>query len=288
MKLDPLYKWTGGKRKEIKTFSPWYPDFVSGGDYTYVEPFFGGGAVYWSLNAPRNIINDVDLELINFLEQMKCNPDTIVKGVNELGEKLSQISKKEKKKEISISSAKELRGEFYYPLRNLDRKDGLSSLSPSDRAFRFYVVNQLAFNGMRRFNSRGEFNVPYGNYRTISLNFTQEHFDLLQRTRISSGNYLEVIQREDKKNTFIYLDPPYTREFNEYSPGHGFGPEEQIKLRDAIVGIKNAKVMLIINSDDFTRSLYQDMIVHKYGLKYSTNIKNRFDNGVEHLVVCNY
>ena len=288
MKLDPLYKWTGGKRKEIVTFSPWYPDFISQGDYTYVEPFFGGGAVYWSLNAKRNVINDVDPELINFLEQMKYDPNPILEQVEKLGRKLSKISGEEKRKEISISRAKELRGEFYYQLRNLDRGLNLCNISPGDRAFRFYAVNQLAFNGMRRFNSRGEFNLPYGNYRTIPLNFTPLHLDLLQRTDIRCQDYLEVIREEDKENTFIYLDPPYTREFNEYSPGHGFGPGEQEALKCAIEGIKWAKVMLIINSDDFTNSLYRNMIVHKYRLKYSTNIKNRFDNNVDHLVVCNY
>ena len=59
--MKPIYKWTGGKRKEIKNFSKYYPSFVKeGSDYKFVEPFFGGGAVYWSLNSKNNIINDID------------------------------------------------------------------------------------------------------------------------------------------------------------------------------------------------------------------------------------
>jgi hypothetical protein len=65
--MNPLFKWTGGKRKEIKIFSKYFPS-----DYeTYIEPFFGGGAVYWYLNANKNIINDVDVELTNFLKVIK-------------------------------------------------------------------------------------------------------------------------------------------------------------------------------------------------------------------------
>jgi site-specific DNA-adenine methylase len=66
-KLTPIYKWTGGKRKEIKIFSKYYPDFTKNNNYTYIEPFFGGGAVYWDIEANNYIINDIDNELINFL-----------------------------------------------------------------------------------------------------------------------------------------------------------------------------------------------------------------------------
>lgn len=289
MKLDPLYKWTGGKRKEIKIFQEYYPTFVKDGSkYLYVEPFFGGGAVYWSLNAHENIINDVDSELINFMQQIKLSPDWMLDKVQDLAKELKTITTKEKLKEITISQAKNHRGKFYYELRNLDKNGGLNNISNQNRAYRFYVVNQLAFNGMRRFNSSGEFNIPYGNYKTISLNITPEHKNLLQRTEIFQGDYSHIMKQNDTENTFIYLDPPYTREFNEYSHGHSFDLDKQRELKNIIVSMKHAKVMLIINSDEFTRELYNGFIVHKYSLKYATNIKNRYNNEVEHLVICNY
>ena len=98
--LDPLYKWTGGKRKEIKTFSKYYPEFITNGEeYTFVEPFFGGGAVYWSLNAKNNVINDIDEELVNFIRQAKSNPEAIRLAVKQVGDKIKAVSEREKAKE---------------------------------------------------------------------------------------------------------------------------------------------------------------------------------------------
>lgn len=287
--LDPLYKWTGGKRKEIKIFEKFYPDFVKEKeDYKFVEPFFGGGAVYWSLNAKYNVINDIDYDLINFIMEVRSNHVDICKKINEVSNKIGEISKLEKDKELSISEAKTKRGEFYYYWRNLDRSNGLNKLTKLERAVRFYIVNQLAFNGMRRFNSKGEFNIPYGNYKTLSINLDDKHIELLKRTDIFNKSYKEIMLENDESNTFIYIDPPYTREFKEYSHENVFGKKEQIELSDTFKSLKNAKVMIIINKDEFTTELYKDFIKHTYSLKYSTNIKNRYDNSVEHLVITNY
>ena len=287
--LDPLYKWTGGKRKEIKVFSHYYPDFVKEGtDYKFVEPFFGGGAVYWSLNANENVINDIDDELVNFVRCAKSNPEEIRLAVADLSQKIKVISDAEKSKQLSIADAKTQRGVYYYDWRNKDRNDGLVWMSDLDRAIRFYIVNQLAFNGMRRFNSKGEFNIPYGNYKSISINLSDEHVELLNRTEINCGSYKDVMLANDTDKTFIYLDPPYTREFNEYSHENVFGPKQQIELADTFKSMKKAKVMIIINKDDFTSGLYDGYIKHTYDLKYSTNIKNRYDNSVQHLLITNY
>jgi len=289
MKLDPIYKWTGGKRKEIKTFNKYYPDYVKENlEYKFIEPFFGGGAVYWSLNSKNNIINDIDKELINFLKVVKENTDEIIKMSKEVSDKISEISKREKDKKISISEAKTERGLIYYEWRNKDRKKGLDELSDIDRAFRFLLVNQLAFNGMRRFNSKGEFNIPYGNYKSFNPNIKNEHIEKLKNTEIFCGSYKEVMLNNDTENTFIYIDPPYTREFKEYSHENVFGKDHQIELFETFKGMKNASVMIIINKDEFTTELYKDFIKDEYDLKYSTNIKNRYDNSVKHLIITNY
>lgn len=198
------------------------------------------------------------------------------------------ISNKEKLSEISIKEAKEKRGEFFYHWRNKDRNDGLSKLSELERAFRFYIVTQWAFNGMRRFNSRGEFNIPYGNYKSINQSFSDKHITLLNNTELYSKDYKEIILNNDNDNVFIFLDPPYTREFKEYSHGNIFGNEDQIELSNVLKSLKKAKFMLIINKDDFTSSLYNDLIMTDYDVKYSTNIKNRYENSVKHLLVTNY
>ena len=287
--LSPIYKWTGGKRKEIKVFSEYYPDFVKESkDFKFVEPFFGGGAVYWSLAANENVINDIDKELTNFLKVFKENPNGIISIVDELSKNITAITALEKSKSITIADAKTKRGEYYYEWRNKDRKDGLKDLSDLERACRFFIVNQLAFNGMRRFNSKGEFNIPYGNYKSFNLNVNEGHTKLLSNTEIHNKSYKDVMLENDTENTFIFLDPPYTREFKEYSHGNEFGNDQQIELCETFKSMKFAKVMIVINKDEFTADLYKDYIKHTYDLKYSTNIKNRYDNSVQHIVVCNY
>lgn len=288
MKLEPIYKWTGGKRKEIKIFSKYYPEFVSSNNYKFVEPFFGGGAVYWNLQAEKNIINDIDLELINFLNVVKVNATELLEMTKQVSQKISDISKKEKAKELSIAEAKTERGLIYYDWRNKDRNGGLENLSDLERAFRFLMVNQLAFNGMRRFNSKGEFNIPYGNYKSFNPNITEQHIEKLNNTEIFCGSYKNVMQDNDTEKTFIYIDPPYTREFKEYSHENVFGKEQQLELFEVFKEMKKASVMIIINKDDFTADLYKDYIKDEYSLKYSTNIKNRYDNSVKHLIITNY
>ena len=110
--LNPMFKWTGGKRREIKLFQNFYPLFVKiKTEYTYVEPFVGGGAVYFDLNnlQGKNVINDFDLLLINFYEQFQ-------QGNKELINELSRISK--------ITNHDKLEKEYYH-YRNMDSKQGI-------------------------------------------------------------------------------------------------------------------------------------------------------------------
>jgi DNA adenine methylase len=285
--LKPIYKWTGGKRKDIKHIIEYFPEYInSEEEYTFIEPFFGGGAVYWYLENDDNIINDIDEELINFLNVLKTNSIELFNMVDGLSLKIQDISEREKNSEISIPDAKTERGLFYYEWRNKDRKDGLKKLSKIDKAFRFYIVNQLSFNGMRRFNSRGEFNIPYGNYKSFNRQFEEIHIEHLKNTNIRCGDYKDIIKKK-RDNTFVFIDPPYTREFKEYSHENNFGNKEQIELSELFKS-SECDIMIVINGDDFTRKLYDGYIKNEYDFKYTTNIKNRYSNDVKHLIITNY
>lgn len=275
--LKPIFKWTGGKRREIKEFKDFFPTFVKDKkEYTYVEPFVGGGAVYFYLNnvLGKNVINDFDPLVGNFYKEFFTNDQ---KFESEL-------------KRISNISDHDLLSEEYYRLRNQDKNNGLKKLSNVDKAIRFFVVNQLAFSGMRRFNSSGEFNVPFGHYKGLNADIigSPEHVMLLAKSEIHIGDFEPVMNKNDNPNTFMFLDPPYTRVFKEYSADNDFGEADQERLAQTIKSMKNASVMMIIDKSDLTERLYQGMIKHTYSLKYGVNIKNRFNTAVEHLIVCNY
>ena len=293
-KLDPFYKWTGGKRKEIKFFEKYFPSFIKNDEkYTYVEPFFGGGAVYWYLNNVKgnNVINDLETDIMNFLSCVKNQDEEFLREVLSIDNYLKDITKKEDNKELSIPDAKTERGKKYYELRGLDSNPGLKNISLTKRAIRFFIMNQLSFNGMRRFNGSGFFNVPYGNYKKIGnadLLSSPKHIELLKLTELNSTDFSEIMLRNDNENTFIYLDPPYTREFKEYTAGDAFLEKDQRRLSEIFKNSKKSKIMLIINDSELIRELYDGYIVEQYDIKYGTNIKNRYDTKSIHLIICNY
>lgn len=281
--LTPMFKWTGGKRREIKHFSPYYPDFVTNGEeYVYVEPFSGAAATFWSLNNVTgiNVVNDFDVELVNFYEQVKTQNKVFLKHVNDVA----------KLYELTSSDAHDKQEAMYYKWRNMDRKGGLKKLNNAERAARFYIVNQLAFSGMRRFNAAGEFNVPYGHYKNLNNNVltSKPYIELLKNTTLMSGDYSVPVTANDNGSTFIFLDPPYTRVMKQYSADNVFGDEQQYELGECLKGLKHASWMVVIDKSPLTEKIYKDYIKHSYALNYGVNIKNRFSTAVEHIVATNY
>jgi DNA adenine methylase len=274
--MRPIFKWTGGKRREIKIFEPFYPSFIKTSIYNYVEPFVGGGAVYFHIENfnGENIINDYDSTLINFYRIFQ-------EGNYQFVEELKRISK--------ITEHDELEKE-YYRLRNQDKNNGVNKLSDIDNAIRFFVINQLAFSGMRRFNSSGEFNVPFGHYKRLNADIinSESHQNLLKKTKIYNEDFEIIIKNNDRDNTFIFLDPPYTKVFKEYTSNNSFGNEDHCRLKETIDNVKKASIMMIIDRSDFTEKLYRNKIVKTYSLSYGVNIKNRFTTKSEHLIITNY
>lgn len=263
--LKPILKWTGGKRREIKNFQQYIPEFD-----LYLEPFVGGGALYWFLENQNSVINDYDKDLMNFYEVLKNNHTDLQKFILEV----SKHNKDHKKMES-----------LYYFHRDI--MDDITKTS-LERAYSFLYVNKLCFSGMRRFNSDGKFNVPFGHYKNFNPNITDRHISLMQNTILHNEDGIELMKKYDKEGVFIFLDPPYTRVFKEYSSNNVFDQGEQTRLATALFSLENAKWMLIINDDENIRQLYDKCFVKEYDIKYGINVKNRFDTKVRHLIICNY
>lgn len=137
--LSPLIKWSGGKGDEINQFIKYFPNDID----TYIEPFIGGGAVYFNLNHNKNVINDVHSELIDFYK-------TIKEG---------------NAKEIYNFMESHPNDETtYYQVR-----DKMDYSIPIENAKRFYYLRKTCFRGMLRYNKDGKFNIPYGILNLPSL-----------------------------------------------------------------------------------------------------------------------
>ena len=271
--LKPLCKWSGGKSDEIKTFKPYFPN-----DYKrYIEPFLGGGAVYFDLNFQgENVINDVHPELINFYKMISEGHaqeiyDIVSNwGTTEIDFYIVRGGSKSKLKNGEIP---------FVPKNNIEK------------AAKFYYLRKTCFRGMIRYNSNGEFNIPWGKYKTVSFDdlLDQRYHDLLGRTEIHEGSFEKIFEKYNSSENFIFLDPPYDSEFNNYG-FDDFNKESQKKLADWFKKTEN-KCMIVISETPFIKELYKDYIKHTYPKKYAFKIYGgRIGDEIDknHLIITNY
>ena len=233
--IQPILKWAGGKRK----LAPLISDIVKydlGNITNYVEPFFGGGAVFFELYKNNLIksaeINDIVPQLVNFYTTLSMTNDveSIHSSiVNKLKYFNSLQDNKKRKKYFQ-----HLRNSFNYLWSNENRctqthneyPEYLSVEDSYKSAVLLYVINKTCFNGLFRVNSKGFYNVPLGSYEKVqlpSLNYFKYVADALKNVNVFYGDYEGVLKNSlHKQHTFIYLDPPYvanskTSDFTSYS-----------------------------------------------------------------------
>lgn len=269
--MKPLCKWSGGKRKEIPLFKDYFPkDFK-----TYIEPFIGGGAVYFDLNfSGQNVINDIHPELYNFYKMIaEGYSNQILQLVNSWG-----ITEQD----------------YYYVRGGGKRCKNGECFTPSndiEKAAQFYYLRKTCFRGMIRYNAQGEFNIPYGKYKTVDFSDLNniEYENLLKRTEVNFGDYKKIFERYNSPDNFVFLDPPYDSEFNDYGFDN-FNQQSQRDLAEIFKSTKN-KCMIIISETPFIRDLYQDYIVGTYPKKYAFKIYGgRVGDEIDknHLIILNY
>lgn len=229
----PPLKWAGGKRWQVPHLQPlWEPH----SHRRLVEPFCGGLAVTLGLQPDAALLNDANPHLINFYRWIQ-------KGLS-----------------IRIE-AKNDETVFY---RNRERFNTLQREGKGqtqEAAALFYYLNRTGYNGLCRFNGRGEFNVPFGQYKTITY---AKSFPTLRETMarwaFTNGDVEAVAVRRDD---FIYADPPYDVEFTTYSAG-GFSWADQERTAHALAR-HPGPVVLVNQATSRIESLYRSL---GYALRY--------------------
>ena len=143
---------------------------------------------------------------------------------------------------------------------------------------------------MIRYNSKGEFNVPFGRYTHLNTSLvTKEHSDLLANTEIHNTDYKNVFDLAESDD-FVFLDPPYDCVFSDYGNEEykdGFNDKCHITLAEDFKNL-NCRALLVIGRTPLTEKLYGDMIIDEYAKNYSVNIRNRFKSVATHILVANY
>lgn len=283
--MKPMLKYRGGKSREIHLFQKYIPASFS----SYIEPFLGGGAVYFHLEPEQAIINDVNSRLITFYECVRNHYDemrTELDLIQELYERNQADYKAHKAlaPDEHVSNANEA---LYYRIR--DMYNGKIPTEYLDGVLYFFI-NKTAYSGMIRFNSKGEYNVPFGRYPNLNTKLiTQEHSQLLQRAEVLQEDYSAVFERA-QADDFMFLDPPYDCVFNDYGNidmVNGFDEEQHRRLAADFKNL-SCRALMIIGKTPLIEELYGKFIKDEYCKNYAVNIKNRFKNDAKHIVVMNY
>lgn len=363
--LSPIVKWAGGKEQELKYILPNVPDnFVR-----FIEPFVGGGAVYFSMGNKNKLINDKSVELTTLYNNIKYKNKDFITRLQSLQDawiglesilddnidvfnttyskyKANKIAKEDLIKNIELFvndnkkafkqllnaellkhygifekellrniSAKlvrmkdleekkgnlpekdiydnfecALKGSFYMFIRALYNK--------YDNSEYFYFIREYCYSSMFRYNSNGEFNVPYGGISYNRKNFQrkidyikskelQSHFVNTDIYNLDFEEFLDKIKLT--KNDFIFLDPPYDTDFSSYV-NNTFDKQDQERLANYLINKCPARFMLVIKNTDFISELYSDkgLYITSFDKTYMVSFKGRNNRDCEHLLITNY
>jgi len=280
MIVKPFIKWVGGKGKLIPELKSFFPQKFD----RYFEPFIGGGAVFYEVIQNNNLefswINDVNKKLVITYQQIKNKPNKLISI-------LEKIEKDYKKK------TEDERKNFFYSIRDEYNKGGLDDL---DITTYLIFLNKTCFNGMYRENSKGEYNVPFGDQKNPTICDKENLLavsECLKNTKITNLSFEESV-KDCKKGDFIYFDPPYypingTSKFTSYSKDN-FGQNEQIKLRDTFKQLsdKGCFVMLSNSNTEFIKDSYKDFKINEIYAARSINSKGDGRGKIKEVVITNY
>lgn len=274
--MNPVLKWVGGKRQLLNKIKELMPAEYN----SYFEPFIGGGALLFNLEPKKIVINDMNSELINVYEVLSNKT-----YYNKLIKVLDIHQKKHSK-------------EYYYKIRALDREDSFKTISKYEKAARIIYLNKAGFNGLYRVNSKGYYNVPFGQKEKVNL-YVKDNLDKIHdffsnnEVKILNGDFeLAVIDAD--KNDFVYFDPPYDTwenkdSFTSYTKD-SFTKEDQIRLFNVFKALdkKGVKVMLSNHYTDFIKELYKEYKINIVEAKRLVNSKASGRGSVLEVIITNY
>ncbi len=268
IKAKPFIKWVGGKTKLIENIEKVLPkNFVELENVTYIEPFIGGGAIlFWILqkypNITKAVINDINPDLTTAYKTIKEIPAELVTYLQSIQDEYLPLDEEKRKK--------------YY--LNKREKFNTKSLDSVENTALFIFLNKTCFNGLYRVNSKGLFNVPFGQYANPKICDEETILadsKLLQKVEILTGDFEQTLKYATN-NSFFYFDPPYkplskTSSFNSYAK-EDFDDSEQIRLSNFckkidLLGhtfiLSNSNIKGTNPNDDFFDDLYEQFSIKR-------------------------
>ncbi len=235
MQVKPILKWAGGKTQMLSDLLPKVP-FSYG---RYIEPFLGGGAMFFALQPENAIIADSNPELINMYQQVSDHVDDVIQYLEQY--------KNTKERFYAVRSQK------------------WEALPAAEAAARTIFLNKTCFNGLYRVNKKGDFNVPYGKYanpRICDRDALYAASAVLKKAEILCGDYFLVLEHYAKEGDFIFLDPPYlpVSEYSDFKlyTKEQFYEEDHVELAKIIMRLheRGCHVILTNSNHPLVHELY--------------------------------
>lgn len=282
--LKPMIKYRGGKSRELSRLLEWVPDTFD----RYIEPFFGGGALYFAIAPDNAVINDLNARLMSFYGDVADNYDRMRTELDEI-ESVYESNRRDYealKQRFPDDRVPDANEALYYSMRA--QFNGLESTLLLAGTL-YYYINKTAYSGMIRYNNNGEFNVPYGRYKHFNTRVVTEKHSVLLRSATRMNTDFENVLAGCGPDDFVFLDPPYDSPFSDYGNEEtkdGFSEDDHCRLADLFFALP-CKALLVIGSTPLTESLYGAHVVSRYSKSYAVNIRNRFKANSEHILVTN-
>ena len=266
-------------------------------DFTYIEPFVGGGAMLFHMlqcfpNIRRVVINDINPYLVTAYRTIKDSPNELIERLSVLERQYFSLEEETAKKA------------FFLGAREIFNEETLDDI---DRTKYLLFLNRTCFNGLYRVNAKGKFNVPFGrNLNPTICNSDTIKADSVALNRVDikilNGDFERTMDHVGDGYNFFYFDPPYrplnaTSSFNSYAKEE-FNDNEQIRLRDfcAMLNrhhnvewmLSNADCSAKNPEDTFFEELYANFNINRVFASRAINANPTKRGKLSELLICNY
>lgn len=264
--VTPILKWAGGKTQLLPDIIERMPESYN----KYIEPFIGGGALFFKLNADKAVIADSNPELINMYRVVSKHSDLVI-------EALQKYRNDE---------------EMFYEVRSKN----WTECDEIEAAARMIYLNRTCFNGLYRLNRKGQFNTPFGRYKNPTICNAEKinaAATILKNAEIVCGDYLEVLKKYAKKGDFVFLDPPYVpiseyADFKRYTKEQFYESDQRNLAEEVHRLVKiGCKVMLTNSNHPLVHELYGRYKIDIIQTKRNINRNGEKRNG-EDVIVTTY
>lgn len=298
----PFLKWAGGKTQLLNEFEKRLPSSIleTGVIKKYIEPFVGGGALFFYLKRKYEIkdsyLFDINKELIIAYKTIQIDPNALIDKLGEIEDKHIQKSEDNRKEHYY-----QIRGEYNKQMVNFDYNSYNENWN--ERTSYLIFLNKTCFNGLFRQNLKGEFNVPFGRYKNpkildecniIAVNKALKNTEIYFADFTDSCNCIE-------KESLVYLDPPYrplsrTSNFTTYTK-NGFLDEDQVRLakffykmneKGAYLMLSNSDPKNTDKNDNFFDDLYKNYNIGRIAAKRHINSDISKRGEINELIIKNY